>query len=133
MANLLRFAPGVTLSAVLPPEQLTRDPVMQAERLADPLIHDRISPPLFFGMIESGRRFTESAGKVTQPLLLVVGGSDPVINPEHTRLVFERFGSPDKTLLLYPAMRHEPLNELGREKVISDIADWTNLRLRART
>ena len=35
--------------------------------------------------------------------------------------MFERLGSPDKTLALYPGMLHEPLNELGREQVFGDI------------
>jgi hypothetical protein len=43
--------------------------------------------------------------------------------------VFDRLGSVDKTLLLYPPMRHEPLNELGREQVFADIEAWLRPRL----
>jgi alpha-beta hydrolase superfamily lysophospholipase len=65
---------------------------------------------------------------IQQPLLLILGGSDPVIDPEASRDLFDRIGSPDKTLLLFPGMLHEPLNELGRDKVLADISSWINRR-----
>ena len=126
---LLRHAPGVTLAAHFRPEQLTRDPLMQRRRRDDQLVHGRISPPLYFGMVEGGDLIAQRAGDIRQPLLLILGGSDPVIDSENSRLVFSTLGSTDKTLLLYPAMRHEPFNELGRHKVLDDVAAWLVPRL----
>ncbi len=48
---------------------------------------------------------------------MLLGGQDPVVDPPTSREFFDRLGSDDKTLLIYPKMLHEPLNELGREQV----------------
>ncbi len=130
---LLHYAPGVTLPARLPAEMMTRDPAMQREHRADPLRHSRISAPYYFGMIEGGPLVAEGASAIVTPSLMILGGSDPVIDPETSRLTFENLGTADKTLMIYPKMRHEPLNELGREQVFADIASWLDSRLESLT
>jgi alpha-beta hydrolase superfamily lysophospholipase len=126
---LLRFAPGTTLPAKLDPALLTRDPEIQREHETDPLRHSRISPPLFFGMAGSGPIVIRDAEKITLPLLLILGGSDPVIDSGVSRRVFDRIGSPDKAIAHYPTMRHEPLNEIGRDEVFTEIRSWLDPRL----
>jgi alpha-beta hydrolase superfamily lysophospholipase len=67
------------------------------------------------------------------PLLVVSGEMDPVGNwGKGVRTVADRLqkaGCKDVTLTLYPEMRHEILNEIGREKVWSDIAQWIEAKL----
>jgi alpha-beta hydrolase superfamily lysophospholipase len=84
---------------------------------------------LFFGMVEGGEMLLERAGEITTPILMVLGGQDPVISPSAGRDFFDRLGSPEKTLLLYPRMLHEPFNELGREQVFDDLTRWLDARL----
>ena len=126
---LLRVAPWFTLPSPIVPEHLTRDPILQKWRRDDLLLHGRMSAPLFFGMKESAQRVIENAEKIRKPLLMILGGADPVINPNTSRNVFDLLGSPDKTLLLFPAMVHEPFNDIGREKVFADLASWLDARL----
>jgi alpha-beta hydrolase superfamily lysophospholipase len=126
---LLRFAPGVTLGGEVRPELLTSDPVIQSEHLADPLDHHRMSAPLFFGMIEGGAMLIARAPEIRVPILVLVGGKDLVTDPAASREFYDRVGSSDKTLLIYPKMLHEPLNELGREQVFDDIVRWIAPRL----
>ncbi len=126
---LLRVAPGITLTTGLSNEQLTHDPEIIAEIADDPLRHNRISPPLFFGMTGAGPLVMARAAEIVCPTLMILGGSDPIIDPEFSRLFFEKLGSTDKELKVYPEMRHEPLNEVGRVKVVVDLAGWINSRL----
>ncbi len=63
---------------------------------------------------------------------MLLGGQDSVIDPAVTRTFYERLGSVDKTLVIYPKMLHEPFNELGREQVFEDVARWFEQRLPAR-
>lgn len=126
---LLHLAPWITLSAPIVPDQLSRDPAMVPFYTDDPLRHGRLSPPFYFGMVEGGNRLLDALGTIVLPVLMIVGGNDPVIDPDTCRLAFERLGSADKTLLLYPQMRHEPLNELGRAGVISDMLAWLRRQL----
>jgi alpha-beta hydrolase superfamily lysophospholipase len=60
---------------------------------------------------------------------MILGGQDPLIDPRSSREFFNRVGHEDKTLSLYPKMLHEPLNEVGREKVVADVARWLAARL----
>jgi lysophospholipase len=130
VGRILRVcAPGVTLATGLHHELMTRDEGSWPSRSADPLRHDRVSAPLFFGMVEGGPRLIEEAPEITVPTLVVLGGQDPVIDGQATRALFDRLGSPDKTLAVYPEMLHEPLNDLGREEVIERIASWIERRL----
>ncbi len=130
LGKILRsLAPWVTLRTDAPSTWMTRDPAMQQMYRADDLRHNRISAPLFFGMIEGGEMLLKRAGEITTPILMLLGGQDPVINPASSREFFDRLGSADKTLLLYPKMLHEPFNELGREQVFDDLARWLDDRL----
>ena len=61
---------------------------------------------------------------------MIVGGQDSVVDPSAARELFDRLGSEDKTLLLYPKMLHEPFNEIGREQVFDDVVRWIEPRLR---
>ena len=126
---LERVAPWVTLDAGLRELHLTADPAMLAALRADTLRHRRISPPLFFGMAAAGPVALARAGEARVPTLLILGGEDRVADPDAGRLFFEELGSADKTLSVHPGMRHEPLNDLGREAVIAEIAAWIEARL----
>ena len=72
------------------------------------------------------------ASVIRLPILMLIGGQDPVIDPKANREFYDRLGLQDKTLLLYPKMLHEPLNELGREQVYDDVSRWLEPRIRAR-
>lgn len=70
------------------------------------------------------------------PIHLVGGGKDPATRGgrEITWLGrrLERHGFTDVTTRIYDEMRHETLNELGREEAIADFADWAERALAGR-
>jgi alpha-beta hydrolase superfamily lysophospholipase len=125
IGHILRvIAPGVTLSGPLPVEDLTGDPLQRALFLADRLMHNRIGPPLFFGMRAGGVEALEHAPRMEIPLLILIGGADPIIDPDAGRSFFERYGGPDKSLLDEPEMRHDPLFERDRASAYRAVAHW---------
>ncbi len=72
--------------------------------------------------------YTKKAYRVQNPMLpvhFIAGGDDPVIvNEKKWRSAADflrRVGYASVTAKLYPNMRHELLNELGREEVYADI------------
>jgi alpha-beta hydrolase superfamily lysophospholipase len=121
---LARVAPWMTLQGDNRTGVLTRDPVIQEEHRTDPWRHNRMSAPLFFGMVEGGELLLTRAAEIRLPLLMLLGGQDTVIDPTTSRELFDRIGSDDKTLLIYPKMLHEPFNELGKEQVYDDVVRW---------
>ena len=129
MAHVLHaVAPRVTLGAPLAPEKMTSDPLMQRERKADPLRHNQLCAPMFFGMERSGATVIGLAGSIVTPTLFILGGLDPVVDPCVGKDFYDRLGSSDKTLAFYPEMHHEPINELGRERVFDTIVQWIRPR-----
>ena len=67
------------------------------------------------------------------PILFIAGEADPVGSwGKGVRTVFDRFkgiGMQDVTIKMYPEMRHEVLNELGREQVWNDVLSWIDGKL----
>ena len=126
---LMSLAPWITLRSDAPTNWMTRDPVMQQTYRTDSLRHNRISAPLYFGMVQGGEMLLARAGEIKVPVLMLIGGQDPVISPESNREFYDHLGSDDKTFLLYPRMLHEPLNELGRQQVFDDLSRWLEPRI----
>lgn len=126
---LLRVAPWATLRAFDSSPAENRDPAVGRMMLRDDLRHNRINPPFFFGMVDGGELLIRRARDLRVPLLAIVGGDDPVVDPASVREFFDAAGSEDKTLMLYPGMSHEPFNELGRERVTIDLVRWLAPRL----
>ncbi len=67
------------------------------------------------------------------PVLVTAGESDPVgaygKGPTACADTFKALGLSDVTLTLYKDMRHEVLNEIGREEVYKDILNWLEDRM----
>lgn len=122
-------APWVTLGGRLPGSHLTRDPRMLAARRADPLVHSRLSPPLFFGMLDAAARIGVCASQVRTPLLLIVGRMDPVIDSERALGLAERVASRDVSVEVLPRGVHEPLHDLEWRLVVERVADWLRERV----
>ena len=70
------------------------------------------------------RRVTEGMADIDLPLLVLHGGADPLNRPAGAQALFETVSSPDKTLRIYPGVRHEPHNDLGHEQVVGDVKTW---------
>ena len=125
---LLGVAPWVTFSTGIDGDQLTGAAEAAALLEADPLRHHRISPPTYFGMVAQGPLAIEQAGRVRVPTLLILGDEDPITAPAAAREFFGRLGAADKTLFVGPGMRHEPLHEVERDRVVAAIAGWLAAR-----
>mgnify|MGYP001084463932 CR=1 FL=1 len=126
---LARIAPWATLPAFDSPRDEDRDPAIAKTMLGDRLRHNRINPSFFFGMVDGGELLLRRAPELRAPLLMIVGGDDPIVEPASVREFFDAAGSEDKTLMLYPGMSHEPFNEPGRRRVIDDVVRWLAPRL----
>ena len=119
-------------NARTPFDWLTRD-----EKIVDEYIADKYCGFLFtaagyrdlFTVLDavSGKDWYSGVSNEL-PLLIIAGEEDPVgayskgIKQVYNDLL--QSGQKDVTLRLYPEMRHEILNEFGKEKVYEDVAAW---------
>jgi alpha-beta hydrolase superfamily lysophospholipase len=95
------------------------------------LVHHGISARMYFSVREAGERLLARAEAVRTPLLLLHGDDDPVTSHHATCEFFERAGAQDKTLRIYPGVRHETHNDLDRALVIREVGNWIEARLPA--
>jgi acylglycerol lipase len=137
-------APGFILSAIkglshiaprlgvltLHMKDFTRDPVALAALEADPLTKDETQPAATVAaLVRADERLHDSFDQITLPVLIMHGTEDHATVCQGSQYFHEHAGSPDKTLRLYEGHYHDLLNDLGKEMVFADIADWVEAQL----
>lgn len=111
-------------------EDFSRDPAIVAEMNADPLIADEVQPANTVAeMVRADERLKKDFPLIRLPLLILHGTADRATKPDGSRLFHEQAGSADKTIKLYEAHAHDLLRDLGKERVVEDIASWFTARL----
>lgn len=119
-----RICPGFRQITGMDTSRLSRDAAF-LQTLPDlDLSHHRLSARLFYEIERACVLARARASKITLPLLLLHGQADPVTCWMATRDFYEAAASADKTLKLYPEALHETHNDLDRNRVVTDIAQW---------
>jgi alpha-beta hydrolase superfamily lysophospholipase len=109
---------------------LSRDPAVVESFRRDPLVfHGRFPARTGAEILRSGPEILARADHLTQPLLLLQGTADRIVDPNGADELFSRAGSTDKTLKQYEGLYHEVLSEPEREEVLADLATWLDARL----
>jgi len=130
---LARFAmrcwPGFIQTTGNRPERMSRDAAHMASFPDLDLVHHRLSARMYFALHSTGEQTMADAGRMMTPLLLLHGDADPVTSHHASGEFLEKAGSADKTLRIFPGSRHETHNDLDREQVIHEVADWIEARL----
>jgi alpha-beta hydrolase superfamily lysophospholipase len=120
---------------------LSRDPAEVDKYVADPLCGWNASVSMWADLFRFIFRGSEEVhfGPVRRdlPFNLVGGEKDPATSGGRAVLDLagrlERLGFSDVTTRIYAETRHESLNELNRDAVTDDFADWAISRVAART
>lgn len=114
----------------LPADQISRDPVVVRRYEEDPRVHRGKVPARtaveLFGAME---RFPALAPELALPVLVVHGTGDRLVPLDFCRPVYERLGSRDRTVKLYPGLYHEVFNEPERAQVYADVEAWLDAHL----
>jgi acylglycerol lipase len=126
LGNLLtRVAPKLPLLPMDKPGILCSDPEVENAFGADPLNY---TAPMRVRLgVELNRMARGVRDRLTDlrlPILILHGGDDIMVNPSGSQLTYDSVKSADKTLKFYPGMRHEIMNEIGKESVLNEIVAW---------
>lgn len=125
------LAPGLPVLK-LPTKDFSRDPAVVAAMNADPLIAGEAQPAgTVAAMLRGTVRLERGFPRITLPVLILHGSADKVTVPAGSRQFHAEAGAADKTLKMYEGHAHDLLNDLGRERVLGDIAAWIRARLPA--
>ena len=121
-----------------PFDWLSRDPKVADEFMADETTGFMFGAGAYATLTELAYRAaspkTLAATPHALPLLYIAGEADPVgkcgKGVAKAAEAMEQAGAEDVTLKLYPDMRHEILNEYGKEDVYRYILDWIEAHIR---
>lgn len=123
------LAPTLLTKSPIEAKALSHDPAIVEAYIADPLIFKTFNARWFFEAREAQEEVLKRAGEIRLPVLMLIGSADPIAQPGRSKEVFERLGSADKTLKVYDGFFHEVLNEVGKERVVRDLAEWLGERV----
>ena len=116
--------PTFSMDAGLDNTSISRDPNVVQDFLDDPLRHGkgtaRLSTELSGAVVDTNA----TAASFQPPLLIIHGTADRLTDPEASRRFYEKVTSSNKTFIAYEGGYHEGHNDIHRERVIIDIAQW---------
>jgi alpha-beta hydrolase superfamily lysophospholipase len=121
---LSQFLPKLPVLA-LKNSDFSRDKAHVARMDADPLIKGEKQPLKTLAALgAAGARMHAEFPNMTIPVLIMHGGDDHATLPVGSQEFFDRTGSKDKEIKLYPGHYHDLLADIGKEQVLGDIETW---------
>ncbi len=128
---MLRVYPSFTQSTKTDPRSISRDPQEVAQYIADPLVHDRISPVMFTSLRDAGEWALKHAHELELPLLAYHGDADQLTSFEASREFAIQAGGTDVTFQAFEGGFHELHREPEptRSIVLKTVADWITERI----
>lgn len=114
----------------LPNEAFSRDPAVVKAMNEDPLIAHEVQPTKTVAALAiADERLKKEFGQITLPVLILHGTEDKATKPSGSQMFYDNASSKDKTLKFYEGYFHDPLNDVGKEVVMNDIATWIDARM----
>lgn len=124
------FLAGVTPSLVIPAGLnvtfLSHDKSVVKAYKKDPLVHGDVSAYLGNYLLNASSEVVPGVEKITIPILIFHGEEDMIALSSGSQLLYDRVGSQDKTLKIYPGLYHETMNEIPgkKDEVLMQVKDW---------
>jgi acylglycerol lipase len=125
LASIARnVVPGAAFPHGLDESGISRDREVLMARDQDPLVHDKISSRLYFGLEEARKRVMLEARRLAVPTLILQGAADRVVNPSGALELSGLAPHGVARLITYRDGYHEVFNDLSRDQAIQDLVGW---------
>ncbi len=125
LANVARItAPAAGFPNGLDESGISRDPEVLRLRDQDPLVHDRITPRLYFDFNEARQRVLRGARRLQVPALVLQGSADRVVDPQGAAEFVAAAPAGLARLISFPDAYHEVFNDLGRAEAVRELVGW---------
>ena len=118
------LAPNLAVNNGLKTDWISRDPKVVAAYVADPLVHDRISPRLARFILDGGALARERAAHWATPTLLIYAGSDRCVAPFGSREFAASAPKAVVTTREFGPLFHEIFNEPEQAEVFEVLGAW---------
>jgi alpha-beta hydrolase superfamily lysophospholipase len=126
-AMLTRVLPNLPLRNGLPLDGLSHDPKVIEDYRNDPLCSGAITPRMADFIFRAGTSSIADAWRLKVPTLLLVAGSDRLVDPSGSRNFADgAWATKQLTSRFFDTLFHELFNETetGRHQVLAQLADW---------
>jgi alpha-beta hydrolase superfamily lysophospholipase len=124
LALLGPLAPDLALGNGLKPEWVSRDPAVVRDYIADPLVHDRVTPRMVRFIVDGGELVRARAAQWRVPTLLLWAGADRCVAPRGSAAFAAAAPAPVLTAQEFPGLAHEIFNEPERDEVLAQLTRW---------
>lgn len=124
---LTSIAPNLPLSSGLPLKYVSHDAAVIEAYRTDPLRSSRITPRLADFIFRAGAASVADAPTLPVPTLLLVAGSDHLVDPAGSRDFAAAAASTNRlTTRFFDTLYHELMNEAepARSQVMKQMGDW---------
>jgi len=118
------LAPWLRLGNGLKPEWVSRDPQVVAAYVADPLVHDRVTPALVRFIVDGGECARALAPQWRVPTLLMWAGADRCVAPAGSAAFAAAAPAAVVSAREWPGLAHEIFNEPEKAEVLAELARW---------
>jgi len=127
---MLNIYPSFTQASKLDASAISRDQQEVDKYMADPLVHDLVSPVMFTSTHQAGLWALEHAGEFALPLLHMHGDADRLTSFDASKEFAAHAGGGDVTFQAFPGYFHEMHNESqeDRKPVLELIGNWISER-----
>jgi alpha-beta hydrolase superfamily lysophospholipase len=117
---LSKLWPSLSLANEIDASGLSRDPEVGKAYANDPEVYSTVTPRWYTEMMAAIER-VKSMAAPKGPTGFFLSDADPIVDTALGGTLARGWGVPIRD---YPGMRHELVNEIGKEAVIGDIATW---------
>ncbi len=118
------LAPNLGLSNGLKPTWISRDAAVVGAYMADPLVHDRITPRLARFIVVAGEWVRANAAEWPVPVLLLYAGSDRCVAPAGSAALAAAAPKALLTVQEFKSLYHEIFNEPEQAEVFAVLGGW---------
>ncbi len=121
--------PSLAIPTGISASLVSRDPAVVKAYETDPMVTKNATARWYTEFLDAQTNALAHAQAIRIPVLHMLGGKDGLVSVPAQEVWFKGLGSPDKTLLPYPELFHEILNEPEKNVVMDDLVRWLDARL----
>lgn len=110
------------LSADVDPKVISRDPAVMENYAVDRLNHAKMTPRFYHSMKKAQKDTLSRKAGFAYPLAMHIPLDDRLVDEKVARRFFDALDCAGKKLFEYADFRHEPMNEIGKEKFFDAMA-----------
>jgi alpha-beta hydrolase superfamily lysophospholipase len=126
---MTRVWPSLSMPTGIPIEALSRNPEVVRRTLEDKLYGRNATARAFTELLAAHQEAFEQVSTVQLPVLLLLAGSDSIVQPAASQRFFEALEVEDKRLVLLQPMYHEIFGDPDRGEVFEALFGWMERHL----